>query len=105
MSLNVATILIASTVLGTSENDQIHFFYHYQEKHRTGASTELSHGYSAVKELYLDAAREDRRAQEPLWAHLREFAELGAGDCTDLALFLDDVGHVAAPDRRVLVAV
>ncbi len=31
MSLNVATILIASTVLGTSENDQIHFFYHYQE--------------------------------------------------------------------------
>jgi predicted RND superfamily exporter protein len=31
MPLNVATILIASTVLGTSENDQIHFFYHYQE--------------------------------------------------------------------------
>jgi len=31
MTLNVATILIASTVLGTSENDQIHFFYHYQE--------------------------------------------------------------------------
>jgi len=31
MSLNVATILIASTVLGTSENDQIHFFYHFLE--------------------------------------------------------------------------
>ena len=30
MNLNVATILIASTVLGTSENDQIHFFYHFQ---------------------------------------------------------------------------
>lgn len=30
--LNVATILIASTVLGTSENDQIHFFWHYQER-------------------------------------------------------------------------
>jgi predicted RND superfamily exporter protein len=30
--LNVATILIASTVLGASENDQIHFFYHFQEK-------------------------------------------------------------------------
>lgn len=41
MSLNVATILIASTVLGTSENDQIHFFYHFQEK-RKDASVEES---------------------------------------------------------------
>jgi predicted RND superfamily exporter protein len=39
MPLNVATILIASTVLGTSENDQIHFFYHFQEGRR-GASVE-----------------------------------------------------------------
>lgn len=30
-SLNVATILIATTVLGTTENDQIHFFYHLHE--------------------------------------------------------------------------
>jgi predicted RND superfamily exporter protein len=37
--LNVATILIASTVLGASENDQIHFFYHFQEK-RDGGTTE-----------------------------------------------------------------
>ncbi len=37
--LNVATILIASTVLGASENDQIHFFYHFQEK-RDGSTTE-----------------------------------------------------------------
>jgi predicted RND superfamily exporter protein len=29
--LNIATILIGSTVLGATENDQIHFFYHYQE--------------------------------------------------------------------------
>ncbi|MFN8625030.1 MAG: MMPL family transporter [Candidatus Binatia bacterium] len=36
MRLNIATILIASTVLGTSENDQIHFFYHFLEKRRTG---------------------------------------------------------------------
>ena len=41
MPLNVATILIASTVLGTSENDQIHFFYHFQEGRR-GASVEES---------------------------------------------------------------
>lgn len=42
--LNVATILIATTVLGASENDQVHFFYHFQEK-RDGAGTEqaLSH--------------------------------------------------------------
>jgi len=36
MMLNVATILIASTILGTSENDQIHFFYHFLEKRREG---------------------------------------------------------------------
>jgi predicted RND superfamily exporter protein len=40
MSLNVATILIASTVLGASENDQIHFFYHFLEKRRTGSAEE-----------------------------------------------------------------
>jgi predicted RND superfamily exporter protein len=39
MSLNVATILAASTILGTSENDQIHFFYHFLEGHK-GGSTE-----------------------------------------------------------------
>lgn len=38
MALNVATILIASTVLGTSENDQIHFFYHFLEKRRSGSA-------------------------------------------------------------------
>jgi predicted RND superfamily exporter protein len=37
MRLNVATILIASTVLGTSENDQIHFFYHFLEGRRRGS--------------------------------------------------------------------
>ncbi len=34
LRLNIATILIASTVLGTSENDQIHFFYHFLEGRR-----------------------------------------------------------------------
>jgi predicted RND superfamily exporter protein len=29
--LNVATILIATTVLGTTENDQVHFFHHLHE--------------------------------------------------------------------------
>jgi predicted RND superfamily exporter protein len=36
MRLNIATILIASTVLGTSENDQIHFFYHFLEGRQHG---------------------------------------------------------------------
>ena len=39
-SLNVATILIATTVLGTTENDQIHFFHHLQEG-QAGAGGEL----------------------------------------------------------------
>jgi len=40
MRLNIATILIASTVLGTSENDQIHFFYHFLEKRQHGTIEE-----------------------------------------------------------------
>jgi uncharacterized protein len=40
MRLNIATILIASTVLGTSENDQIHFFYHFLEKRQAGTVEE-----------------------------------------------------------------
>jgi uncharacterized protein len=39
--LNVATILIASTVLGASENDQIHFFFHFQER-RGGEGNEAA---------------------------------------------------------------
>lgn len=39
-SLNVATILIATTVLGTTENDQIHFFYHLQEGRSEGRDFE-----------------------------------------------------------------
>jgi hypothetical protein len=38
MSLNIATILVASTVLGTSENDQIHFFYHFLEGKEKGST-------------------------------------------------------------------
>jgi len=38
IALNVATILIASTVLGASENDQIHFFFHFQEGRRDGGT-------------------------------------------------------------------
>jgi predicted exporter len=45
-ALNVATILIASTVLGTSENDQIHFFYHYLEgRRRASVAKSLVHTF------------------------------------------------------------
>jgi predicted RND superfamily exporter protein len=37
--LNIATILIGSTVLGATENDQVHFFYHFQEGKNAGNST------------------------------------------------------------------
>jgi uncharacterized protein len=42
-SLNVATILIATTVLGTTENDQIHFFHHLQEGEGHGLEAAMRH--------------------------------------------------------------
>jgi predicted RND superfamily exporter protein len=36
--LNIATILIGSTILGATENDQVHFFYHLQEGRSTGTT-------------------------------------------------------------------
>jgi uncharacterized protein len=39
ISLNIATILIGSTILGATENDQIHFFYHFEEGRSTGTTT------------------------------------------------------------------
>jgi predicted RND superfamily exporter protein len=41
--LNIATILIGSTVLGATENDQIHFFYHFQEGRSAGTAGALRH--------------------------------------------------------------
>jgi hypothetical protein len=37
--LNVATLLIAATVLGATENDQVHFFWHFQEARARGDGT------------------------------------------------------------------
>ena len=45
IQLNVATILIATTVLGATENDQIHFFYHFQGA-RQGATAEQALGHA-----------------------------------------------------------
>jgi len=36
--LNIATILIGSTVLGATENDQVHFFYHFHEVRADGST-------------------------------------------------------------------
>lgn len=38
--LNIATILIGSTILGATENDQVHFFYHFQEGRASGSTVE-----------------------------------------------------------------
>ncbi|MDQ1468203.1 MAG: hypothetical protein QOH10_2618, partial [Actinomycetota bacterium] len=45
----------------------------------------------------LRAHMTDRAAAVPLWNHLREFAALGAGDATDLCVFVEQTGYVAAP--------
>jgi uncharacterized protein len=41
--LNVATIIIATTVLGTTENDQIHFFHHMHERTGGGIEERIRH--------------------------------------------------------------
>ncbi len=45
----------------------------------------------------LRAHMSDPAAADPLWVHLREFAALGDGPLTDLHLFLEEAGYVAAP--------
>ncbi len=42
-SLNVATIIIATTVLGDTENDQIHFFHHMHERADAPLEDRLHH--------------------------------------------------------------
>jgi uncharacterized protein len=42
-SLNVATILIATTILGTTETDQIHFFHHLHERDDAPLAQALNH--------------------------------------------------------------
>jgi hypothetical protein len=42
MSRAVETALIATIVLGATEHDQVHFFYHFQERRSRGASAEES---------------------------------------------------------------
>ena len=51
LPLNIATILIGSTVLGATENDQIHFFYHYHEGQAAGSTT------AALRHAFLVAGR------------------------------------------------
>jgi Acyl-CoA dehydrogenase, C-terminal domain len=45
----------------------------------------------------LRAHMTDRSAAEPLWNHLRDFAALGAGEATDMCVFVEQTGYVAAP--------
>jgi len=45
----------------------------------------------------LRAHTDDPTAADPLWHHLREFTALADGPLTDLCLFLEQAGYVAAP--------
>jgi alkylation response protein AidB-like acyl-CoA dehydrogenase len=40
---------------------------------------------------------DDPSVADGLWAHLRDFAALGDGPCTDLAIFCEELGDAAAP--------
>ena len=40
---------------------------------------------------------DDPSVSDGLWEHLRDFAALGDGPCTDLAIFCEELGYVAAP--------
>ena len=48
---------------------------------------------------------ENRRAYLPLWEQIGDFVALGDGPCTDLCVFLDELGYVAAPGPFVAAAV
>jgi alkylation response protein AidB-like acyl-CoA dehydrogenase len=45
----------------------------------------------------LRAHIDDPTAADPLWRHLRDFAALGEEPLTDLCLFVEETGYVAAP--------
>jgi alkylation response protein AidB-like acyl-CoA dehydrogenase len=45
----------------------------------------------------LRAHIDDPAAADPLWRHLRDFTALGDGPLTDLCLFAEETGYVAAP--------
>jgi predicted RND superfamily exporter protein len=60
-SLNIATIIIATTVLGTTENDQIHFFHHMHERPGRGVEERMRHalhvsGRAIVFATFINAA-------------------------------------------------
>jgi predicted RND superfamily exporter protein len=58
--LNIATILIGSTILGATENDQVHFFYHLQEARSNTLGPGGSHTAStevALRHAMLTAGR------------------------------------------------
>ena len=52
----------------------------------------------------LRAHMDNPGAAAPLWAQLEAFTELGDGPCTDLALFCEQLGYVAAPGPFFAVA-
>lgn len=99
IALNVATILIASTVLGASENDQIHFFYHFQEGRRLGGTeTALRHallvsGRAIIFATFINAGGFLALALSPL-PPMRQFGVVSA--CAFLLSMIADFSALPA---------
>ena len=99
IALNVATILIASTVLGASENDQIHFFYHFQEKRRDGTTEQalrhalLVSGRAIVFATFINAGGFLALALSPL-PPMRQFGIVSA--CAFLLSMIADFSALPA---------
>jgi predicted RND superfamily exporter protein len=99
IALNVATILIASTVLGASENDQIHFFYHFQEGRRSGTTEQaLRHalvvsGRAIVFATFINAGGFLALALSPL-PPMRQFGVVSA--CAFLLSMIADFSALPA---------
>ena len=100
ISLNIATILIGSTVLGATENDQVHFFYHYQEGREEGSTlAALRHAFLVAGKPILfatliDAAGFLALAFSPL-PPMRQFGTVSAAAFV-LALLADFTALPAA---------
>jgi len=99
-SLNVATILIATTVLGTTENDQIHFFHHLHEREGAPLDEALLHalrvsGRAIVFATLINAAG-SWPSRSPAFRRCRQF-----GLVTSAAFMLALIADFTALPRTV----
>ena len=103
----------ANTIAGGSSEIQRNIIAQRVLGPPAGLSAPMDFSLTDDQELLRDTARkllerecppalvrahiDDPAAYDPLWRHLREYTALGAGPATDLCLFLEETGYVAAP--------